>query len=40
MKIKISFNEAALVSSADLNLERSQDIYIDNMGVEEPKGCE
>ena len=40
MKIEISFNEVALVSSAGLNLERSQDIYIDNMGIEEFKGYE
>ena len=40
MKIEISFKEVALVSSADLNLERSQDIYIDNMGIEEFKGYE
>ena len=40
MKIEISLNEVALVSSADLNLERSQDIYIDNMGIEEFKGYE
>ena len=38
MNIKNFFNEVALVSSADLNLEGSQDIYIDNMGIEEFKG--
>ena len=40
MKIELSFNEVVLVSFADLNLERRQDIYIDNMGVEEFKGYE
>ena len=35
MKIKISFNELALVSSTDLNMECGQDIYIHNMDVEE-----
>ena len=40
MKINISFNEVALVSCSDLNLERSQDIYIDNMSIEEFKGYE
>mgnify|MGYP001227453524 CR=1 FL=1 len=37
MKIEIFFNEVALVSSSGLNLERSQDIYINNMGIEELK---
>ena len=40
MKIEISFNEVAPVSSAGLNLELSQDIYIDNKGIEEFKGYE
>ena len=37
MENEIFFNEVALVSSSDLNLERSQDIYINNMGTEELK---
>ena len=40
MKIKISFNKVALVCFAGLNLERSQNIYTDSMGIEEFKGYE